>query len=551
MSLGFVLRYPWSLYDPATRQTMAEGNVVVLDPGSCLMLAAPADSGLGVRRGAARLEPEGATFPWREQRLRLFSLPAPLKPGDTEIALARQGVLQGEAALRHVGGVRDTSQPAHDQGPAAQEQAEAFVEQMVGLVALLEEAALAGDLGPGRLRWAEVAACWLGQRAVAAEPRMALIVHHAERLATLLVSLVEHPRRALERVRTLMPVARAGELDRACIDWYARQPGTTVAEKAGPRQRLLAVARRESHDTLENRVLRDLLRRSAASARRYLLANAAFERRPRYRLVERYRGICRRLAAEPVLGGVRPLGGLPTPNYTLLFDERYRRVWQAWRELLHEEQAADEAWRWQRRLWADIARTALVAALAALGAQGGGTARCLALSPLELRSELARGRFGEPRPLMAATLLEARGGAVVVEAHDPAADADRESPMLPPGLAGLGPALVLRVLGLASGQAGFVPVWALHLPGGAPDLPALTTSAAKALSMFATSLELQLGTRPRLHGLLVASAAETGDPVAAGPVSGLALGIDGQAFADGAHRLRAMLMRAIDEGHLG
>jgi hypothetical protein len=176
----------------------------------------------------------------------------------------------------------------------------------------------------------------------------------------------------------------------------------------------------------------------------------------------------------------------------------------------------------------------------------------VALSPFELRSELARGRFGEPRPLLAAILLEVPGRTVVVEAHDPSAEADRENPMLPPGLSGLGPALVLRVTSLESGRVGFVPVWAPHTPGGALDLPVLTASAGKALSMFVSSLELQLGTRPQLYGLLAASAAPaTGDFVVEGQVGGLALGIDGRGFADGIWLLRAMLTDAIGKGHLG
>ena len=552
MSLGFVLTYPWSLYDPATRRILAESGTASLDPASCLMLAVPADIDLTVRRGAARLEPEGTAFRWGDERLRLFSLPAPLKPGDSEVALGRQDGRQRPTVLRHEGGERDTSQAMDAQDTLRHERAEAFVEQMVGLVTLLEETAQRSDLGPGRLRWSEVVACWLGdERSVTTDPRMALIVRHAERLATFLVRLVERPRRVLERVRALTPVVRASELDRACIGWYVRQPGTTVAQKAGPRQRLLAVARRESHDTLENQVLRDLLRRSVASARRYLLANAVFKARPRHRSVERYRAICRRLATEPTLAEVRPLAGLPTPNYTLQFDERYRQVWQAWLELLHEEQAADEAWRWQRRLWADIVRAALIAALTQPEVTDGGRARGLALSPLEVRGELARGRFGEPRPFMAAILLKLPGHTVVIEAHDPGAETEHENPLLPPGLAGLGAALVLRVTGLGSNQVGYVPVWALHLPGDTPDLAVLLASATKALSRFTGQLELQLDARPQLYGLLVVSAPITGKFVVEKQAGALALGLNGQGFADGIYLLRAMLAEAIGKGQLG
>jgi hypothetical protein len=44
------------------------------------------------------------------------------------------------------------------------------------------------------------------------------------------------------------------------------------------------------------------------------------------------------------------------PNYSLQMDERYRRVYKTYRELLKERQVRDDAWEWQRILWAESAR---------------------------------------------------------------------------------------------------------------------------------------------------------------------------------------------------
>ena len=85
---------------------------------------------------------------------------------------------------------------------------------------------------------------------------MALIVRLSKEqpVHRALAAISTHPRRILQRYRDNMPIRRIQELDPACIRDYARRPGITAAEKAGSRQCLLAVRRREHRDTLENRV---------------------------------------------------------------------------------------------------------------------------------------------------------------------------------------------------------------------------------------------------------------------------------------------------------
>ena len=48
---------------------------------------------------------------------------------------------------------------------------------------------------------------------------------------------------------------RVQEMDRASMRWLSKQPGTTLAQRAGSDQRVLAIVRKENFDTLENRVL--------------------------------------------------------------------------------------------------------------------------------------------------------------------------------------------------------------------------------------------------------------------------------------------------------
>ena len=45
------------------------------------------------------------------------------------------------------------------------------------------------------------------------------------------------------------------EVDRQSMAWLIRQPGETIAERGGDRQRIQAVVREENFNTLENRIL--------------------------------------------------------------------------------------------------------------------------------------------------------------------------------------------------------------------------------------------------------------------------------------------------------
>ncbi|MBV5332851.1 hypothetical protein JZU54_04670, partial [bacterium] len=62
--------------------------------------------------------------------------------------------------------------------------------------------------------------------------------------------VVRDLRKVLVREQQRVPLGRVQQVDAHCLRWLSRQPGRDAAEKAGGRQRILAVVRRESFDTL-------------------------------------------------------------------------------------------------------------------------------------------------------------------------------------------------------------------------------------------------------------------------------------------------------------
>ncbi len=194
------------------------------------------------------------------------------------------------------------------------------------------------------------------------EPRMALIVKLARELPNVLERVCRHPRRVLRRERQMQSLGRVREVDPGCLRWLARQPGVSVAERAGSRQQVLAIVRVEDVDTPENRVVKDLLQRASAACARYVREHLGVEH-DRVRDVKRFRRLVRSLMKLSPITEASNLVGIPQPNYVLQMDPNYSTLWDAYLQLVRQQQLEDNVWRWRQRLFAEHVQLGFVAAL--------------------------------------------------------------------------------------------------------------------------------------------------------------------------------------------
>jgi hypothetical protein len=74
------------------------------------------------------------------------------------------------------------------------------------------------------------------------------------------------------------------------------------------------------------------------------------------------------------------------PNFVLQNNANYRKVWDAWVDLLRRGRIVDDLWRWQARSWEEFCALALMVALQSIP-----SARAIATSPLEFREEQEQG----------------------------------------------------------------------------------------------------------------------------------------------------------------
>jgi hypothetical protein len=302
---------------------------------------------------------------------------------------------------------------------------------------------------PARL-WQTLRERWTGRDAQ--EPRMDVIVAHARDLPRVLDALERRPRRILRRVHRQLPVGRVQEIDRRAMLWLARQAGETLAERAGDEQRVMAVAREENFDTLENRVLRAYCELAHRHAREYLERNRTRKQTRRARHVEGFRKRCARLARDLAARGIPQAEPSVTPNFVLQQNPLYHRIWTAWGELINRERMKDELWRWQARSWEEFCSLAIVVALTSVrGAQ------LVATTPLWFRDEHRRGRWIEADAPLAVVHLP--GSGLIVEVQTGARQDQ---------LAGLAAPIWLRIgrVGEATGFLSRVAIWPLWSPMG-------------------------------------------------------------------------------------
>lgn len=431
---------------------------------------------------------------------------------------------------------RDSSTPTS----LRQEKLDLYLLGIVDLIRLVDDPSVAWH----ESGWARLLHAWTGEDINLTEPPMALIVRHSSTLQRLLNDLGRHPRRILSRTRNMTPIDRVQQLDVASVRWLTRQPGRTVYERAGPKQRILAVQRFEDLDTLENRVLRDLGLRSSELATAYVTQYRRLRASHRWQKVDAYRRDTQRLARNLRYNNVRLPHPPIVPNYALLQDRRYRRVWRAYREIIKRIDEQDECWRWQHRLWADFCRLAMqVAFNFEPGFQP------LAESPLRIAQEQYRGLWSQVGSHSGVFLLLDKGSdptAVVSMIWDPSSRHEKVAPWM----SGLGAAAVLHIQNLRDGNESYILLWPMHLfDEDTPRLEDIAASCQQALEKCLGQIELTENIRVRAEGLILVSNFETGQDSSAfevkraGPVVAARLNAGFGRIRDDIHNLGHLVER--------
>jgi hypothetical protein len=227
------------------------------------------------------------------------------------------------------------------------------------------------------------------------DPRMSEIVKQSREMQPKLGELGKRIRKVLRRTREMTPLDRVQEMDRASMRWLVRQPGHSIAERAGASQRIMATVRHENFDTPENRVLHAYCILAAGVAREWLNEHPRAKASSRYLQVENFRKKCRLFVDLLVELEVNIATAGIIPNYVLLQDTNYSAVFESWKRLLARQKVLDDLWAWQAETWTDFIVLAIVLALDDLD-----ESELLVQSPIVWKPEASMGRwFDQDRPL--------------------------------------------------------------------------------------------------------------------------------------------------------
>jgi hypothetical protein len=366
-----------------------------------------------------------------------------------------------------------------------------------------------GDDPDGAINWGKVVG-WLGQQSEWHEPRRALIVEIAERLGSSIGHRARHLRRILLRHRDVVPVRRIQHLDQECLRWYIRQPGESLAEKAGHRQEIMSVVRRETFDTLENRVLKDFLRRCVRESGRYSRRfQKDFPNSERVLLVKRFAVSCKEALRFPEFDDVRRPRPDAQANYVLQSDARYREVWHWYQKLLRNQDSEEQIWNWQGRLWADVCRLLVGASCQVLIASASDRSKAplsSSTAPFYVEPKGALGsRLADswaPGPFV---IRQGPNGRSVLSIID--SDESEEHEFIA-NLSGLGGhAYVLMESVDRPENRRLLVIWAINAMASNLDSEPeeASASAARALSRMRRQLSAEIGPLERLDGLILMS----------------------------------------------
>ena len=499
----FVLPSPWALFDTEAEQA-GYGRLPLdleapaeVPAGRPVYLAIPVGAEVRVSGNKMAAHRLGKSYKWRDEEYALYLLSVGVRPNETSLAIDVDGVRVGVVSIKgYVARPAFSAGTENDKNPQLRaELLDGFLLSIVNLIQMTSDP----QYEKFQIVWDRLQTAWSDAEAESTIPPMALIVRHADKFASLVRDLVRKPRHLLRRQRELTSVDRVQQLDVSCVRWLSRQPGTTVYERAGPRQKIMAVQRYESVDTLENRVLRDFVIRTSREASRYTKMYERLNKTGRWNLVRRYGRRCHHAVSELGELNVSRLTPPVVPNFVLLQDVRYRFLWRAYLELIRRQDEEDECWRWQHRLWLDYCRLVIHLSL-----RQADSFEPIAEEPLRINQEQKRGVWSS---------LQSQSGTWVYKDEDGEEfvvsfvwDVDRDHPKTGAWVSALGCSSYLHIARLSDNEEGFILLWGYHgFQETSENLDALGNSCQRAIDAIRNLRRINYDERLRIDGVIFVS----------------------------------------------
>lgn len=140
--------------------------------------------------------------------------------------------------------------------------------------------------------------------------------------------IIEHMRRRILQENVLMPLHKANKFNGKSVAWLSKRAGRTVREKLSGTKSVMAVRRRLSLDTGENRLLKEMARRLEDAI---FLKNSCLPDKLQNEDEKIFLDKLRLFRHDSEISEILTWDN-PPPNNTLLEDSSYNAVWHAWND---------------------------------------------------------------------------------------------------------------------------------------------------------------------------------------------------------------------------
>ena len=151
----------------------------------------------------------------------------------------------------------------------------------------------------------------------------------AARLRKVIKHIAENLHRSIVRENVLVPLHKANEFNSRSIAWISQRPGRTIREKLSGTKSVMAVRRRLSIDTAENRLFKAVVKRM------FVLLQKKTDCLPKDMMPKEESELlllCNKFLHSDEAEEIGIWTNLP-PNNTLLSDRYYHEAWNTWNEL--------------------------------------------------------------------------------------------------------------------------------------------------------------------------------------------------------------------------
>ena len=297
----------------------------------------------------------GENFPSKElsKTQKVFELPGPAIKGDMsrQITININGNQQSSFQFLHA--------PSDEDHAKQVGQFELFFDRIMdGMLFLFRECLHVDDYKKHNVYWDKILDD-IHENENDDPAKYALVVDLARlpELINPIDRITERPKRVLQRIHDQERIQKVKEVDIKCIIDLARRPGSVLAEKAGAKQRILAIKRTEKINILENRVTKHCCTLAAKASKRYLREHEKIniDDSDRKKMVDKLfresKNLPLKSTFQDVINLIEPCR---QPNYTLMLNADYYKVWKAYVQLVKNEDLRAELWKWNRRMWTDF-----------------------------------------------------------------------------------------------------------------------------------------------------------------------------------------------------